>query len=811
MESLLQDLRFGARILRRSLGITLAVVLALALGIGANSAMFSVVDAVLLHPVRFENPASLVLLWDRDPEGTPRTVSAGSFLDWRAQAKSFSALAGWSPSSYVLAGADRSAQITGATVTANFFNTLGVKPVLGRTFLPDEDGIDNPANASRVCVIGYRLWQESLGADPNVLGRTLQLSQVPYTVVGVMPPDFRFISQAHEVWVPVSLNRTNREYRYLTVMGRLKVSPGQASAELYALSRSLEQAYPATNRGRAIEMEDLLDLLVNRTFRTRLLLLTGAVGLVLLMACTNVASLLLARAAARTREIAIRISVGATRVRLLRQLLTESVLLALAGGLAGLGLAWALIVSAPTFLPANALPTSAPLELNINVILFTLGVSVATGVLFGLAPALAVTRLDVHETLKDSSRGSTGGRGRRLFSQAMVTVEVALALMLLVAAGLMIASLRNLADIDLGFQPRNVLTWTLFLPSPKYDEPRALDFHRRLLARVAALPGVESASVGSSLPLSDLSMEVPFELEGDPPREESEQPGVGYASLSSAYLETLGIPLKRGRGFAETDDESAPPVALVNAAFVDRYLPHREPLGQRLVIRRPLLGKDGFGPPVHLEIVGVIGNVKLGRLASDTTPILYVPQAQNVWRRVSWFAVRTRIDPAGLAGAVRHEIAEMDSEQPIDQLGTLEQTLSNQFAEPRFQAKLMGAFAGLALVLAVVGIYGVNANAVAQRRHEIGLRMALGASTARVLRETIGQGLKLTVYGIALGLAGAWAAASVLRSVLVGVSATDPLTLGAVALFLTLAAAAACYIPAHRAARIDPAIALRQD
>ena len=787
------------------------MVVALALGIGANSAMFSVVDAVLLHPVRFDNPSSLVFVWDVDPQKIAGFASAGSYMDWRTQAKSFSGLAGWSANSYVLANADRPEQITGAAVTANFFSTLGVKPVLGRTFLPDEDGIVNPANASRVCVIGYQLWQGSLGADPNVLGRTVQLNQIPYVVVGVMPPDFRFLARSHQVWVPASINPANREFRYLAVVGRLKAPLKQASAEMAGLSRSLEQAYPSNNRGRSVQVDDLIDYLVTRTFRIRLLLLTGAVGLVLMMACTNVASLLLARAAARTQEVAIRISMGATRVRLLRQFLTESVMLALTGGLAGLGLARALIGLAPSFLPPNALPTSAPADLNGSVILFTLCVSVATGVLFGLAPALAASRPNVQETLKDSSRGSTGGRGRRLFLQTMVTVEVALALMLLVTAGLMAASLRNLTGIDVGFRPQNVLAWSLYLPTNKYDAAKALNFHRRAVERIAALPGVESATVASSLPLSEISMVVPFQLEGDPPRDESEQPGVGYASFSPEYLQTLGIPVKRGRGFTDADNETAPPVALVNMAFVERYLQNREPVRQRLTIHRPILGKADFGPAVQVEIVGVTGNVNLGHLGEDATPILYVPQAQNVWRRISWFAARTRIDAAGLAEVVRHEMAEMDSEQPISQLGTLEQTLSNQFAEPRFQARLMGGFAGLALVLAVVGIYGVNAHAVAQRRHEIGLRMALGATAARILRETIGEGLKLTGYGIALGLAGAWAAASVLRSVLVGVSATDPLTLGAVALFLALAAAAACYIPAHRAARIDPAIALRQD
>jgi putative ABC transport system permease protein len=393
----------------------------------------------------------------------------------------------------------------------------------------------------------------------------------------------------------------------------------------------------------------------------------------------------------------------------------------------------------------------------------------------------------------------------------MVTAEVAMALMLLVTAGLMAASLRNLSALDLGFHSDRLLQWSLYLPSTKYDATKALDFHRRALARIAALPGVESATVASSLPLSDLSMMIPFQREGDPTLKEAEQPSVFYASLGPEYLHTLGIPLKGGRGFTAADNESSPPVAMVNSAFVDQFLANRVPIGQRLVIHRPILGSNGFGPAVVVEIVGVIGNVKLSHLTADPTPTLYVPQAQNVWRRIAWFAVKTRVDPSSLAGAVRHTMAEIDSDQPIDQLGTVDQTLASQFAEPRFQARLMEGFAGLALILAVVGIYGVNAHSVTQRRHEIGLRMALGATPGRVLRDTVGEGLKLAGYGIVVGTAGALALASALRSLLVGISATDPVTLGAVALFLAFASAVACYIPALRATRIDPSTALRED
>lgn len=813
MGSLLQDVRFGVRMFLRSPGVTIAVAAALAIGIGANSAMFSVVDAVLLHPVHYEDLPNLTIVWERNPQGVPEGTSAADFLDWRAQAKSFTELAGWGGSStFVLAGPDHTEQISGAEVSANFFHALGVKPVLGRAFLPDEDGLQNPADASHVCVIAYQLWQETFGGDPNILGRQVELNKIAYNIVGVMPADFRFYAPAHMVWVPSNLNRQDRDYHNVMVIGRLNQPASQASAEMAAIARNLEQSYPKTNLGWGVELQDMRDWLVNRTFQTRLLLLSGAMGLVLVIACSNIASLLLARSAARTREIAVRISLGATRARLIRQLLTESLLLAIVGGAAGMGLAHGLMRLAPSILPANVLPSGTPLELNTGVLLFTLGVSIAAGVLFGLAPAIAATRPDVQETLKDSSRGSTGGRQRQRFRQAVTVIEIAVAVMLLATAGLMATSLRNLAKVDLGFRPENVLVWSVYLPTPQFDAARALEFHQRVLERVAALPGVTGATAGSSMPLSDLSMHVPFRVDSSAGGgDQNEAPSIGYISINAGYLATLGIPVKRGRPFSKDDSLSSPPVAVVNEAFVNRYFAGRDPLGQHLEVNRPILGGKGFEPATRMEIVGVVGNVKLSYVTAESTPILYVPHTQDVWRRITWFAIRTRSEPLRLAGAVRHEMMQVDPDQPIGQMTTLEQTFYNQFAEPRFQAVLMGAFAAVALLLAVAGVYAINAHAVEQRRQEIGLRMALGASPSRVLRETIGGGLKLAAWGIAAGLAGALATASLLKSVLVGVSAEDPLTLAAVSIFLALVVVAACYIPGRRATRIDPATALRQD
>jgi predicted permease len=810
MRSLLQDIKFGARILLRSPGITLAVILALTLGIGANSAMFSIVDALLLHPLRFPDPSTLALVWDRDAQGVVRSASAANYIDWRRQAKSFSDLAGWRPASFVVTGGDRPAQIAGAQVTANFFRALGVKPVLGRTFLPEEDGIDRPASASKVAILGYHLWQDTFGADPNVLGRMIKLNSTSYAIVGVMPADFQFFWRNHQVWVPVTLDQNNRDYHYVTVVGRLKAPRAAAVAEMAGIGRALADQYPKSNKGWTVQIDDFEEWLVNGTLRARVLLLFGAVGLILLIACANVASLLLARSAGRNREIAVRLSLGATRARLTRQLLTESVLLGAVGGAAGLGLAWALIRVVPSVVPTTVIPSAAPIELNWLVASYTIGIALLTGVLFGLAPALSTTRPDVQEALKDSSRGTTSGRGSQRLRQVLVTAEVALALMLLASAGLMIESLRRMYSIDLGFESKNLLTLRLFLPTAKYDSTKALQFHRQALERLAALPGVESVAAASNIPLQRYSMEVPFDLETSTPRSQGERPGVGYISISDTYLRTLHIPVKRGRGFTDRDDASSPPVVIVNEAFVRRYFPREDPVGKRILLNRPILGKNDFEDTIRPEIVGVIGDVKQADLGAAADPLVYVPHAQNVWNAVTWFVLRTAVNPVSLADPVRRELMQLDKEQPIDQVGSMEQTFTTRFAEPKFQTEIMGGFALLALILAIVGIYGVNSYAVAQRRHEIGVRMALGATPGAVLGEILMQGMRLTGIGIVIGLGGAIAVASALRSSLVGVSATDPLTLAGVSLLLALVAGVACYIPARRATRIDPAVALRQ-
>lgn len=809
MNGFLQDIRFGARLLWRSKSLTALVVFALALGIGANSAMFSVVDALLLHPLSYKAPEELTIIWDRDAEGNLRGCSAANFIEWR-KAKSFRGIAAWAASQYVLSAGSRPIQLTGARVSANIFDVLGVKAAVGRTFQPGEDGLDGGAD-SRVAVISHGMWQDAFGSDPSVINRMVEVNNLPYQIVGVMPVDFQLIQRTDQIWVPAVFNTTNREYHYLAVLGRRSVPFEQASAEMTALGASLAATYPEVNAGRDIQVDDFQGWLVNRSIRTRLLLLFAAVGMVLLLASSNVASLLLARSASRTREIAIRIAVGATRTRIVVQLLTESVLLALLGGSVGLIFAAFLIDAAPAVIPAGAIPTTAPIQLNVLVVGFALVTSVLTGILFGLAPALVSSRPDLREILQESSWGSTAGRGRRVFRQAMVTVEVAVALALLASASLMVQSLQNLTQTDLGLNVNNVLTLRVFLPATAYDSARSLRFQRQVLEQARALPGVDLASLGSHLPLVRLGNKIPFDLDTTPVRDISQMPGAAYVSVNPDYFRALGIPIRRGRDFDGSDVENGPRTMIVSQAFAERYFDSEDVVGKRIRINRPLLGSNNFGPTEVAEIVGVAGDVTFDEVGAPPEPVLYAPLAQSLWATTHWLTVRTAGDPATLAGALRDIVIRMDPNLPVDQPSTMIVSFNNQFAEPRFQSLLMGAFAVLALVLAVVGIYGINSYAVTERRREIGVRLALGATPARLVRELVGRGMRLTAFGIVIGLLLAVGLNSTLASLLVGVTATDPLPLAAATVLLTLVGAMACYVPARRAMRMDPSEILRQE
>lgn len=794
--------------LRRAPGITVSIAVILALGIGVNSAIFGVVDGLVLHPVNYPHPEELVFIWSYDPQRVRGTTAPANFLDWREQAKSLSGFAAWVPTSITVTGLDRPHQIAGAAVTANFFETLGAKPLLGRTFLSGEDGLDGASSVAHTAVISYRYWQQSLGGDPNVIGRTIRLDSQPSTIVGVMPENFQFWWRQDDMWAPIPMEVHNRDFGILTVIARRKAPLARAAAEMSVIAHNLAETYPKSDRGWTIQVEDFGDRLLNRTFRTRLWLLSGAVALLLLIACTNIASLLLARAAAREREMAVRLALGAAGSRIAAQLFTESALLSALGGGLGLLLGWALIRLAPRIVPAGVIP--GPIELNGAVTGFTLAISAMTSLLCGLAPALSSARSDVQGVLRESSRGSTAGRGRQRFRQTMVAIETAIALVLLTGGGMMVESLANLTRADTGFDPNNVLALRVFLPLAKYDAAAAQSFDRLALQRLAALPGIESAASGTTIPVLD-NQRVSFDVEGVPPRDEGQSPDIAYAAVTPDYFRTARIPFRRGRCFIDADNERSLGVAIVNEELVARYLPPGDPIGRRLQLSKPLRGRNSYGSPEWLQIVGVVGNVRRSAQSMEVKPMLYVPYAQGNWATGVWFIARAERDPSSLVSAIRGEFTRLDPDQPIEQISSLDQMLANQLAQPRFQTGLMGSFGALALILAAIGVYGVNAYAVTQRRTEIGLRMALGATPGAVLREVAVRGMAPSAIGLAAGLAGSIAASSALKSVLVGAGSAGFLSYFASALLLGVVSAGACYFPARRATRVDPAVALRTE
>lgn len=802
MSELWNDIRYSCRLLLKYRAVTVVAVLALALGIGANTAIFSVVNAVLLRPLPFRAPGRLVTIRIDVPQRNIRSAFGPypEVSDWRRESRSFESMSAFSLASVNLATRDESERVSILKVNAGMFPMLGVRMALGRAFLPEEDR----PGAARVAVLSNSLWRRRFGSDGGLVGRMVILDGNPYTVVGVLPPGFQMESPDVDLYTPIAMStaRGRGDRWSFGAWARLKpgVSIEAAQAELDTLNRRLQQQYPRPLKGWRAHVWGLHAFLV-RDVELSLLVLLAAVALVLLIACANVANLLLARTGARQKEIAIRTALGARRARVVRQLLTESVLLALAGGVLGVALAYC-GVAGLVALGAEQFPMLRQARLDLPVLAFTMLVSLLTGLLFGIAPALAVSRADVHGTLKEGGRASTESRGRNRLRGLLVVSEVALALLLMIGASLMMRSLLNLQDVNPGFRAAGVLTASINLPASRYANPGQREaFYRQLEERLEAAPGVSAAGISSVLPMGGVNQGGSWLVEGHPVTNPADVPLLYFRIVNPRYFQALQIPLKRGRTFTVQDNQGAPRVVIVNETLARRYWPNQDPIGKHIGDGRP----EGWMP-----VVGVVGDVRHMSLAQEPEPELYLPLAQNPEPGMR-LAVRTPADPLRFAPVLRRTVMELDRDQPLSRVGSMEQAVSDAVATQRFSALLLGVFAAVALVLAAIGIYGVISFAVTCRTHEIGVRVALGARRADVLRAVVGQGTVLALIGVAIGLAAAFSLTRLLGSLLYGVKATDPLVFAGVSLLLTAVAALASYIPARRAASVDPMVALRYE
>jgi putative ABC transport system permease protein len=800
---MINDLRYALRQLIKSPGFAAVTILTLALGIGACTAIFSVVNAVLLRPLDYPDPARLVIIRETNlPDFPEFSVSPPNYLDWEKQTKSYEYLAAYSGSRINLTGDGEPQQLVGIKATAHYFDVYGIKPALGRTFLPEEDA----PGKNHVVVLSYPFWQRVFGGAADVLGRPVQLNGEPYTVIGVAPLGFGIASKI-DAWMPMAFkpDETANDARgghYLSVVGRLRsgVTVAQAEAELKVLAAQLATQYPDSNKGWGVFIMPLQDYSV-RDVRTVLYTLLGAVGCVLLIACANIANLLLARATARHREISIRAALGASRARLVRQLLTESVLLALCGGLAGMLLARWGLDALLALAPAN-LPRVTDIHLNAGVLVFSLALSVITGLVFGIAPAWLAARADVNEALKQGSRGSTEGGARGRMRSALVVIEVTLALMLLGGAGLLARSFIQLAHVDPGFTPENATVLRLSLPQKKYALPeQQTAFADALLERIKTLPGVQAAGLTHSMPLVG-DYVLSFNIEGRSAIAPSDLPNTNYYAVTPEYFRAMGIRLVRGRIFTARDDAKAPRVAIINETMARQHFPNEDPIGKRINITN--------GPDTWREIIGIVGDIKQYGVDKATSNQSYEPFAQVPFSSLN-VVIRASGPSTALLGAIRPTVYAVDKDQPIGAIRPLEEIMADSIARQRFAMTLLTVFSLVALVIAAVGIYGVMAYSVVQRTGEFGIRMALGAQQRDVLRLVLAQGGKLVGLGLIIGLAATLAASRAMGSMLFNTSAQDPLTLGMITLLLGAVALVACLLPATRATKVNPIEALRAE
>ena len=800
-----QDLRYGLRMLMRNPGFTIVAVLALALGIGANSAIFSVVSAVLLRPLPYPDAEQLAMVWEEASHlGFPRdTPAAANYVDWRDQNQVFEGMAAMAQQDFNLTGVGEPERLEGRRVSANLFSLLGVGPQLGRAFLPEED----QPGKNRVVILGHGLWQRRFGADPQVVGKPLSLNGENFTVVGVMPARFQFPSRETQLWVPIAFNAeeaTNRTNHYLEVVARMKpgITPKQAQTEMDTIAARLAQQYPEENKRLGAVVTPLREQVVGN-IKPALLVLLGAVGFVLLIACANVANLLLARAAVRQKEIALRLALGASRSRLTRQFLTESVLLAALGGALGLLLSLGAIAVLKSFIPTTILQAQ-DIVLDAKVLIFTSAVALLSGFIFGLAPATQAANFNLNDTLKESGRdAAAGARGNRIRS-VLVVSEVAVSFLLLIGAGLLINSFLRLRNVDPGFRAENVLTMRIVLPEPKYpDKERRAPFYTELIRRAQNFPGVQSAAVSSDLPLTSEGNSIAIVIEGQPDPAPDQRQIVVTRVVSPRYFGTMEIQVVEGRDFTERDTGDAPAVVVITERTARHFWPGESALGKRLKS-----GTSATSASPWRQVVGVVKDVHQFALGKDPKLQIYLPYPQTGAFPPNSLVLQTQVNPLSLAATVRRTIWEIDKDQPVSDVSTMEEIVSQSVARQRFSTMLLGIFATLALVLAAVGIYGVMSYSIAQRTREIGIRMALGAQRSDVLKMVVGQGLKLVVIGVAIGLVAAFVLTRVMASLLFGVSATDPMTFITISLILMGVALVASYIPALRATRVDPMVAL---
>jgi putative ABC transport system permease protein len=803
METILKDVRYGVRMLVRNPGFTFVAVAALALGIGANAAIFSVVNAVLLRPLPYDNPDRLMMIRETKlPQFPEFSVSPGNFLEWQKQNKVFERMVAIRNSTFNLLGAGEPERLRAMRVTDGFLSILGERPEIGRDFLPEEDQLGH----NQVVIISNGLWQRRFGGEKNILGRTIVLDGQIYTVIGVMKAAFRFQESTMDLWMPMAFTSDQtQEYggHYLQALGRLKAgaSVEQARLEMSAIADRLAEQHPDQDKGWGVKIMPLPEFTVH-TIKPALLVLLGAVSFVLLIACANVANLLLARAATRQKEIGIRTALGAGRWRIVRQLLTESVLLSLLGGAAGLLLAmWGMPVLL-SLAPQDLLRVN-DITLDSRVLIFTFVAALLTGVIFGLVPAIQASVANPNEILKEAGRGSTEGGQRQFVRSALVVFEIAMALVLLVGAGLMIKSFQRLQKVDPGFNAENALTVEVSLPERKYpknDQQSA--FYTQLIDKVSTLPGAQSVAATNVVPLSGNDFVLGFDIKGSPLNTEGDTRSTNYYAVSADYFNTMGIRILKGRSFTAHDTKDSPRVAIINETMARKFFPGEDPIGRFINVT--------FGPTSYREIVGIASDVKQYSLDQETTMQTYEPYTQTPFPSMT-LVVHAKGDPSNLSSIIRRSVLELDKDQPVSGIKTLAENLSASLAQQRFAMLLLVVFAFVAMMLAGVGIYGVMSYSITQRTHEIGIRRALGASTRDVLKLVVGHGMILTLIGLMVGLSGAFALTRLMNTLLFGVSATDVTTFAFFSVSLTIVAVVACLVPALRALKVDPMTALRYE